>query len=553
MSAILPTALSTVAVPEHSGAGTEATPTSTEAALVQPAETVSRLFNLAGNPASNAQSSSSMSSPSFSASLSTISDLSSTTKIRNVAATLLSSSAANQVLSSVASPTASAITGTIQVASYSTTPVPTYSSDAASQASTPVVVPVPISSGLVQVLAASSDTFAPVTLNPNSPAPTGTAKYPTAENGNTAMAAGFNSIYKTLNVDSPCNPGDPNEAYACVDGEIAECQSDETYVIKSCFPGQSCYALPKASGLTGIVVQCAVPSVAYSVLAGLSSSTAVPVAITSQPAQILQVEEGLSQATQSASTQNPAEPVTSSPSVQATFESQTVAPTTTVIAVTATSSHDQGSNRIDRAAVSTSTSSTAVQEAFQSQSQAFDSPVPAVTATARQISDLSPLTSSTTTDTPPSVSSTAPAVLNSPLTSDTSPSVSFTTPAVETIPNALFAVVTAPESEPASTSEDSKQSSVTTSQTSQTHPAVSTPIIQYSPMSPPADPDNLQATEASATNTSTSSTDGATITSAPTGLPVNEKVAVGNGQATVTVTVTVTTTERPAPVTVIAS
>lgn len=469
-----------------------------------------------------------------------------------MAATQLSSSAASQVLSSEVSPTASAMTST---------------SDASSQVSTSVVVPVPISSGLVQVLAASSDTFAPVTLNPNSPMPTGTGKYPTAEKGNTAMAAGFNSVYKTLTVDSPCNPRDPNEAYACVDGEIAECQSDETYVLKSCFQGQSCYALPNASGSTGIVVQCAVPSDAYSVLAGLSSPTAASAAVTSQPAQVSQAEGGLSQTIQSASTQNSIQPGTSSSSVPATVESQTTAPTATVSVMTTAPSHDQGPDQVNRATVSTTSSSSAAQEAVQSQPQALNSPLLAGTATAQQINDpnlftSSPisvtsssassttpaiLTSSSTSDTSSSVSSTMPAVVTSSSTSDTSPSVSSTTPAVETIPNALFAVVTGPQSEPTSTRETSKQSSLPTSQTSQT------PIKISSAMSSQADPDKPQAAEVVSASTSTSSTDGATITFAPTGLPVNEKVAVGNGQATVTVTVTVTTTEKPAPVTIMAS
>ena len=420
--------------------------------------------------------------------------------------------------------------------SYSTKPIPTSSSNAASQAPAPVVVPVPISSGLVQVLGAGGDTadeFAPVTLDPSSPAPTGTAKYPTAENGNTAMAAGFNSVYKTLNEDSPCNPGDPSQAYACVDGEIAECRSDNSYVLKSCPQGQSCYALPKASGSTGIVVQCAVPSEAYSMLAGLTSSTAGPVAVTSQSAQVLQVAGGLSQATQSLSAQNPVQPVRSSTSAQATIQSQSMAPTPALLAVTTTPSQDQGSDAINKATVSTTTSSTSVQSASQSQSQAHGSPVFALTTTAQQVHDSNPL--------------------SSPPISDTSPSIPSTTAAVLSIPQALFAVVTAPGNNPASSSETSKQTSVPISQASQSYPGISTPVIQSSAMSPQANLDSLQVTEASITSISTSSADAAAITFAPTGLRVNEKVAVGNGQATVTVTVTVTTTERPAPVTIVAS
>ena len=401
---------------------------------------------------------------------------------------------------------------------YTTTSVPTLSSDTASQTPSAVVIPVPISSGLVQISAASggaTEEFAPVTLHSNSPAPTGTVKYPTAESGNAAMAADFNSIYKTLNTDTPCNPSDPSQAYVCVDGETAECQSDGTYVLKSCPPLQSCYALPEASGLTGIVVQCAVPSDAQSILAGLSSSTAGSLAVTSQSAQTLQAEGGLSQVTPSVNVQNPVQTVTSSSSAQATIQSQTMAPTTTVLAVTATPPQNQGSDRVDKAAVTTETSSTSAHSAIQSQSSSSNSPVIAVTATAQQVHDSDP----STTDSP---------------ISSTSTSVSPSKAPVQTIPNALFAVVTAGESDQASSSENGKQSPLPTS-------------------SQQADPDGLRVSEASVTSTSTSSANDADITFAPTGVQVDQKVAAGNGQATVTVTVTVTTTERPAPVTIVAS
>ena len=329
------------------------------------------------------------------------------------------------------------------------------------------------------------------------------------------MSADFNSIYKTLNTDTPCNPSDPSQAYVCIDGETAECQSDGTYVLKSCPSLQSCYALPKASGLTGVVVQCAVPSDAYSRLAGLSSSTAGPVAVTSQPAQTLQAEGSLSQVTPSVTMQNTVQIVTSSSSAQATIQSQTMAPTTTVLAVTATPPQIQGSDRVDKVDVSTETSSTSAHLAIQTQSSSSNSPVIAVTATALQVHDSDPSTT------------------NSPISS-TSASVSPTKAPVQTIPHALFAVVTAGESDQASSSGNVEQSPLPTS-------------------SPQADPDSLQVSEASVTSTSTSSANDADITSAPMGVAVNQKLAVGNGQAAVTVTGTVTTTERPAPVTIVAS
>ena len=312
------------------------------------------------------------------------------------------------------------------------------------------------------------DEFAPVTLDQSSPAPTGTAKYPTAAEGNTAMASGYNEVYKSLGEDSACDPADPSQAYACVMGEIAECQSDQTYVLKSCPRGQSCYALPKPSGLTGVVVQCAVPSDAFSILNGPPSSTAVPVAVTSQPAQVLQAEGDFSQATQSVTEQNLGQPVTSSLSVQATMQSQPMASAPSVLAVT---------------------------------------------ATAQQIHN--------------------PNLLNNSPESNTLPSAPSTTAADLSVPKAMFAVVTAPENDRASPSENSAQAS--------------TPVMQSSAISP------VQLPEASVTGTPTSSADGAGVTYGPIGVPVNEKLAAGNGQATVTVTVTITTTEKSAPVTILSS
>ena len=86
------------------------------------------------------------------------------------------------------------------------------------------------------------------------------------------MATGFNQVYKKLDVTSQCNPNDVNQATACVAGELASCQSDGTYVLKSCPNGQSCYALPKSSGATGVNVECAVPSDAAAQLSGESDA-----------------------------------------------------------------------------------------------------------------------------------------------------------------------------------------------------------------------------------------------------------------------------------------
>ena len=403
-----------------------------------------------------------------------------------------------------------------QMFSPSTTLAPISTSAATSQSLSQVVIPVPISSGVVQVLGAGGDTvdeFAPVTLDSSAPAPTATAKYPTVEGGNIAMANGFNNVYAKLNESSSCNPSDPSQAYACISGEIAECQADETYVIKSCPRFQSCYALPKPLGSTGVVVQCADPSYAASVRAGLSLSTAAPTAVSSQPAQLLQAEGDSSQATQSESMQNPTQLTPSSSSAQATIQSQIVVTTPSVIASTASGSRDRGSDQVDQSAVSTSGFSISAQSASQSQAEAPNPSVLAGTSTAQQFHDSSSLISSPKSET------------TSQLPSTTEP--------VYSVPNALFAVVTAAENGQASPSESSAQASIPTSQTLQPQQTFATPL-------------SLQPT-------STSSIDGGSTTLASTGVPVNEKVAVANDQATVTVTVTVTTTEKPAPVTIVSS
>ncbi|KAL6721386.1 hypothetical protein ACLMJK_000489 [Lecanora helva] len=117
------------------------------------------------------------------------------------------------------------------------------------------------SAAVVQFGPSNSAEFDSITVTSLSVTPTAThLQYPGTQNGNRAMATGFNQVYKQLDETSQCNPQDSNEATACVSGELASCQSDGTYVLKSCPNGQSCYALPKPSGATGINVECAVPS-----------------------------------------------------------------------------------------------------------------------------------------------------------------------------------------------------------------------------------------------------------------------------------------------------
>lgn len=158
------------------------------------------------------------------------------------------------------------------------TPAPSQPSTIAESKSTTSSKPtLTFKKDIVQLGTSNAPEFAPVTAASNSPTPIPSGvQYPTAEHGNAAMANGFNQIYKTLNVVSTCNANDNNQAISCISGELAQCQADGTYVLKSCPDGQSCYALPKTPGSTGVSVECALPSDAAAKLSGASdtSSTA---------------------------------------------------------------------------------------------------------------------------------------------------------------------------------------------------------------------------------------------------------------------------------------
>lgn len=74
--------------------------------------------------------------------------------------------------------------------------------------------------------------------------------------GNTAMAAAFNSVFTTLNAQSPCNANNKDEVVACINGQFGQC-SNGKYTLVQCAQGQSCYALPLTGSTQGITVQCA--------------------------------------------------------------------------------------------------------------------------------------------------------------------------------------------------------------------------------------------------------------------------------------------------------
>ncbi|KAL2045163.1 hypothetical protein N7G274_002244 [Stereocaulon virgatum] len=140
---------------------------------------------------------------------------------------------------------------------------------------------------VVQIPAKNTFEFSPVTTTSSAPKPSSTIQYPNAQEGNTAMASGFNQIYKTLQMTSSCDASDNNQAFACISGEIAQCQSDGTYVLKSCPMGQSCYALP-LTGKTGVSVECAVPSDAAAKLAAEPSSASPNTMAASQAPSTIQ-------------------------------------------------------------------------------------------------------------------------------------------------------------------------------------------------------------------------------------------------------------------------
>ena len=160
-------------------------------------------------------------------------------------------------------------------------------SASASSASTSLASTAP----LVEIPATNTYQFAAVTVastTSGAPKPSATVQYPNAQNGNAAMASGFNQIYKTLSETSSCDATDTNQAFSCISGELAQCQSDGTYVLKSCPQGQSCYALPLPSGQTGISVECAVPGDAASRLAAQPSATSSAVSAVSQASSTAQ-------------------------------------------------------------------------------------------------------------------------------------------------------------------------------------------------------------------------------------------------------------------------
>ena len=91
--------------------------------------------------------------------------------------------------------------------------------------------------------------------------------YPDASNGYAAMAQGYNKVFQSLNPLSKCDPADSKQASACVDGQPASCELDGTYTLQSCDQGQSCYAVPKPDGQSGLTIACFTPGEANKAVA----------------------------------------------------------------------------------------------------------------------------------------------------------------------------------------------------------------------------------------------------------------------------------------------
>ena len=79
---------------------------------------------------------------------------------------------------------------------------------------------------------------------------------PAGDNGNIAMALGFNSIWATMDANSPCDANDKNQAVVCVSGQYAQCSGGK-YILTACPKGQQCFALPLSKDFKGVTVQCA--------------------------------------------------------------------------------------------------------------------------------------------------------------------------------------------------------------------------------------------------------------------------------------------------------
>ncbi|MCJ1459919.1 hypothetical protein MMC28_010298 [Mycoblastus sanguinarius] len=368
----------------------------------------------------------------------------------------------------------------------------------------------------VQIPQSNTYEWAPVTAASTLSAASAYPTYPTAQDGNVAMAVGFNQIYKTLSEVKPCNPSDDNQLFACVEGELAQCQADGLYTLKSCPQGQSCYALPMPSGKTGISVQCAVPSDAASQLAGTSSLPAS--SIVNSAASISSPSASLTVNTMTAASQPGSTFQSSSKqNAETTQESTTgnLQTESTTYAVPTIASFPSVQATIHSPEVTTPSTNT-------------------LTSTAAQTGISSPIDETVASDATSAASSTA--AQSSPAAGDAPLIVSFPDALTSSTPSHGEQQTTSSSTPPPDTSTPTPKAQVPALQDSIPAPQI---FAAPAPQSVPT-PNNSPLTEPAPRGTSTSSADSAGITIVPLDAPgVNEKVAA-NGFITVTVTYTTT-------------
>ncbi|PVF96401.1 hypothetical protein CPB86DRAFT_510560 [Serendipita vermifera] len=66
------------------------------------------------------------------------------------------------------------------------------------------------------------------------------------------LAQGSNFYFQSLHLESACTPGQ----FACVGGNVATCSPEANWEISPCADGTQCYAVPDATFVSGVNVQC---------------------------------------------------------------------------------------------------------------------------------------------------------------------------------------------------------------------------------------------------------------------------------------------------------
>lgn len=269
---------------------------------------------------------------------------------------------------------------------------------------------------------------------------------PAGNNGNIAMALGFNSVWATMDTQSPCDANDKNQAVVCVSGQYAQCSGGK-YILTACPQGQQCFALPLSKDFKGVTVQCASLQDAEKQLGqtpSASTSTATPTRSTSskpqQPsvakptvtstssATVTSTAAGSAQATPSAERPSVAQPsktetVQTTASHQTTFVGQqpteTPKESTTQPKPTETTSTTRGSDS-PTAEPQGGSETPSPSPTTTTSTQHSDSPSPNLTTAAAQTTTddpiiITPIPNSSNKDVQPTVSPAKVAVAATPL------------------------------------------------------------------------------------------------------------------------------------------